>query len=357
MLTAGAEARPKWHELTPAYSFEQYVKDFGKKYHTHEHPQRKALFDAELQRVMAHNTQKPAPMWRAGVNQFSDWTDVEKKTLRGATVSGKATGAKKRHVKKLGADMGAYPYEVDYRNHVPRILTAVKDQGQCGSCWAHATTETIESYYALATKQLFDLSTEQVAACSPASFGGGNCNGNEPAYALQYATGVPVQEEWTLPYQMYWGSMGGVVPSCPAAVPTTGVQLAGFAEVEFNDAGSFIDALATVGPLAIVVDASAWSPYESGVFNGCPYNADFGLDHAVQAIGYGHDDTLGVDYWIVRNSWNAAWGESGFIRLLREPIGQTVCSNVTGTNTCGTCGLLSQPLYAVMPTWVTGGNQ
>ncbi len=74
-------------------------------------------------------------------------------------------------------------------------------------------------------------------------------------------------------------------------------------------------ALATTGPLAVNVDASSWSGYESGVFDGCnQQNPD--IDHVVQLVGYGTDPSQG-DYWLVRNSWSPAWGEAGYIRLAR----------------------------------------
>jgi len=338
-------AKPKWHELSRKYTFEKFAADFGKSYDADELPQRKARFTSELNRVLAHNAQQPAPMYRMGINKFSDWSDEEKNRLRGAKVSEKLPAGTAVH--KVRSDGGALPYSVDYRIHEPRVLTAVKDQGQCGSCWAHSTTETIESYYAMATNQLYELSQQQVTSCTPSPFGGGACDGNSPFLALQYAASTPVQEEWTNPYQSYWGFS----PTCPAN-PSAGVQLGGYSMVNENDAGAFMDALATTGPLAVVVYAATWPSYESGVFNNCPFNSQFALDHAVQAIGYGHDTTLNVDYWIIRNSWSADWGESGFIRLLRQPVGQTACSNVTGSPTCGTCGVLTQAIYPTLPTWV-----
>lgn len=76
-------------------------------------------------------------------------------------------------------------------------------------------------------------------------------------------------------------------------------------------------ALATVGPVAISVDASSWSGYNGGVYSGCDYSSNIDIDHAVVAVGYGTDATLG-DYWIVRNSWTDSWGENGYIRVKRD---------------------------------------
>lgn len=79
-----------------------------------------------------------------------------------------------------------------------------------------------------------------------------------------------------------------------------------------------METLVHSGPVAISVDATVWHSYESGIFNGCPYDKSIVLNHAVQLVGYGSSDE--GDYWIVRNSWGPTWGEDGFIRLKRENI-------------------------------------
>jgi len=75
-----------------------------------------------------------------------------------------------------------------------------------------------------------------------------------------------------------------------------------------------MNALANIGPVAISVDASSFSDYNSGIFSGCDFNKNIDLDHAVVAVGYGTDEKLG-DYFIVRNSWTSSWGEEGYIRV------------------------------------------
>ena len=79
--------------------------------------------------------------------------------------------------------------------------------------------------------------------------------------------------------------------------------------------------LAEVGPLAVSVYASSWGAYSGGVFEGCSYDSNIALNHAVQLVGYGSDPTDG-DYWIVRNSWGPGWGEDGYIRLRRDAAAQ-----------------------------------
>merc|ERR1711936_1540806 len=153
--------------------------------------------------------------------------------------------------------------------------------GQCGSCWAFGTTEQIESYAAIASGNLVELSTQQVTSCAPNTL---NCGGN-----------------------------GG----CMGSTPPLGY---GYIHLPPNDQDAIMAHLANVGPLAISVAASNFKDYHGGVFSGCPYDQNIQLNHAVQLVGYGSDFSPAgvVDYWLVRNSWGESWGENGYIRILRE---------------------------------------
>ena len=115
--------------------------------------------------------------------------------------------------------------------------------------------------------------------------------------------------------------------------------------------------LAEVGPLAVSVYASSWGAYSGGVFEGCSYDSNIALNHAVQLVGYGTDEALG-DYWIVRNSWGSRGGEDGYIRLKRDsaaqcgtdstPMDGTACSGGPGSDeqhVCGQCGVLFDVSY------------
>mmetsp|Transcript_6565 Transcript_6565/g.27073 ORF Transcript_6565/g.27073 Transcript_6565/m.27073 type:complete len:122 (+) Transcript_6565:305-670(+) len=120
-----------------------------------------------------------------------------------------------------------------------------------------------------------------------------------------------------------------------------------------------MDAVASVGPLAVNVDASAWSSYESGVFTGCDMQAP-DLDHVVQLVGYGTDAGSNMDYWLVRNSWAPSWGEDGYIRIYRDSTASTCGVDTTpqdgtGCNggpknvtVCGSCGILYDVTYPLI---------
>lgn len=95
------------------------------------------------------------------------------------------------------------------------------------------------------------------------------------------------------------------------------VTLGGYAKLEANSYLEVMNAVATIGPLAVAVDASTWHNYQEGVFNGCNYQKNLNVNHVVVLVGYGTDDNHG-DYWLIRNSWGTSFGENGYIRLARE---------------------------------------
>jgi len=159
--------------------------------------------------------------------------------------------------------------------------------------------------------------------------------------------------EWTYPYLSYFGQD---FPKCnfdKSNTPPMGV-VANYTALPSNVYAPLLNAVATVGPVAISADAGAWSEYETGVFNGCNQTSP-DINHAIQLVGYGTDAKLG-DYWIVRNSWSPAWGEDGYIRIMRtsqvqcgvdtSPLDGNGCAGGPANVTvCGTCGLLFDSSY------------
>jgi len=171
------------------------------------------------------------------------------------------------------------------------------------------------------------------------------------AYAQIIKSGG-ISSEWQYPYTSYFGDAF----SCQSK--NSAAKLKGYTTLPSNQYAPIVSHLASVGPLAINVDASAWSAYESGVFNGCnQQNPD--IDHVVQLVGYGTDTKLNMDYWLVRNSWSPSWGEDGYIRLYRsssegcgvdlKPQDGTGCNGGPANVTvCGTCALWYDTSYPVV---------
>lgn len=357
---AAQAKRPQWDELE-GYTFEQYVEDFGKHYPTpEEHETRRHLFEGKLADVREHNAAGGAS-WRKGINQFSDMTHEEyavRLGYRRGAGSGamEATPWSSQPASTIPAD--TLPTEVNWWTQ--NVVTAVKDQGRCGSCWAHAATETLESHVAINSGELYVLSTQQLVSCSPNSHdcgGWGGCAGSTAELAYTYLTNIGGQvQEWSFPYVSYMGTTNGTCTwnNSGDDLPPT-VSIDGFVKLTSNNATAVMTALANVGPLAVNVAAAAWMDYESGIYDGCGYD-NVEIDHVVELVGYGSED--GQDYWLIRNSWSAGWGEAGFIRLKRNPADATPCGpdnaphdgtgclpGPSSVKVCGTCGVLYDASY------------
>mmetsp|Transcript_61481 Transcript_61481/g.139182 ORF Transcript_61481/g.139182 Transcript_61481/m.139182 type:complete len:209 (-) Transcript_61481:32-658(-) len=187
--------------------------------------------------------------------------------------------------------------------------------------------------------------------------GAGGCSGATVELAFDYAVAQGVADEWTDPYTAYHGLAQGENCTLESAV-VAGVT--GYEVVSpHNSHAALLAAVATKGPVAVSVDASQWSAYHGGVFDGCNQETP-DLDHAVVLVGYGTDGTSGLDYWLVRNSWGPTWGENGYIRLARfgpvkeaercgldvAPLDGDGCAGGPANVTvCGTCGITFDATY------------
>jgi len=206
-------------------------------------------------------------------------------------------------------------------------VTPVQDQGQCGSCWAFSATGSTEGAHFIAKAALVSLSEQQLMDCST-SQGNQGCNGGLMDYAFQYIIRNGITTEAAYPYKAVDGT-------CKSSGKPVAATIRSFKDVTPNNDAQLKAAL-TVGPVSIAIEAdqSAFQFYSSGVFTGlCGAN----LDHGVLAVGYGTDS--GNNYYIVKNSWGASWGEAGYIRLIDK-------SSLNGGS--GQCGMLSAPSYPIV---------
>jgi len=223
------------------------------------------------------------------------------------------------------------------------VVSAVKDQGGCGSCWAFAATECVESHYMIATKDEAILAPQYYVNCvvnDKGCGGTGGCEGAiaELAFNLTAQVGIPLEKD--LPYKGRDASCG----SYPEAVTCDGYH-----HLSPNDPDELETALASVGPVAVSVAAN-WGRYGGGVFEGGCSSNSCSIDHAVLAVGYDQD------YWLIRNSWGSSWGEKGYIRLSRthdkdtftdtRPADGFACKPYPATQTvAGESGVLSDSAY------------
>ena len=337
--------------------FETFMARTGVKYQSGEIAKREQLFKAELSRVKAHNAAKKS--WTETINKFSAMTVEEKRGVTLGLHKGKKHASKGTLLSAQASsapvkELSSLPTNVDWRT--AGIVTPVKDQGHCGSCWAFASTAVIESAVAKATSYLFELSVEQIANCAPnpnKCGGSGGCEGATAEIAFDYVTAQGgILEEFQWGYNMYYGGVSNCsLPSGPFKA-----SINGFVTLMQNDYASLVNALAEVGPVAVSVDASNWHAYEGGVFDGCNQESP-DINHAVTAVGYGVEED-GSKYWLVRNSWSPTWGEHGYIKLARQDTREQVCgTDVTPMNgvacsdqpdpvkVCGTCGVLYDSAY------------
>jgi len=230
------------------------------------------------------------------------------------------------------------------------MVTPVKDQGGCGSCWAFSAAQTFESHLAIQTKAAIQkLSPQQIVSCAPnpdQCGGTGGCEGSTQPLAFAYTKTGGLTTEALYPYK-------GQTGTCKTGIQPVAYN-GGYTVLPTNDYNALMDAVANVGPVAISIAAggSAFQFYSSGVLSNCN---DYVMDHAVQLVGYGTD--AGMDYWLVRNSWGN-WGEKGYMRVKRygdgkEPCGVDkkpgdgdACKGDTAPRTyCGECGILSASSY------------
>jgi cathepsin L len=263
-----------------------------------EYKFRLGVFAQNQRRVQEFNR---ASSYKVEMNKFATYTEAEYKTLLGhrpSHVEGKAT------VSNLKA-----PESVDWRDK--NIVNPVKDQAQCGSCWAFSVIQAQESQWALKKNQLPSLSEQNLVDCVTSCYG---CNGGDEYisydYVIKYQDGLWMTEE-DYPYTGRDGSCKfdktkGCCPVKSYIRPTT-----------TGNEDELAAGCAEKGVVSIAIDASNWDfqMYSSGIYNPSSCSSSR-LDHAVGLVGYGTEG--GVDYWIVRNSWGPSWGEQGYIRMIRN---------------------------------------
>jgi len=319
----------------PPHDFEKFLTDFGKSYADPvEKAMRKKVFQKRFQRIQSINSGNYT--WRATVNQFTDLTDEELiASTRGLDRSMYFAEIPMResvqYVESTEGN-GKIVTEQDWRKR--GVITPVKNQGHCGSCWAFASTETLESTWALKTGILQELSEQFVLDCTPNphSCGGtGGCGGGTAALVynqLEKYGGIP--SEWTYPYISGSAGAAGKCHGLPlkpltphSGEPMKSANVTGHVSLKTNSYKAMLDAVTNVGPLTITVDAGGWHDYAGGVFAGGNHTNPT-LDHLVQLVGFGTSEDNEA-YWLVRNSWGPAWGEDGYIKLKRYPDGKAPC--------------------------------
>jgi len=299
-------------------AFQDYMRTYGKKYaNIDELVDRYNNYRTNLERIALLNADGRNVY---GINKFSDVSAAEFKQqyLGFDPTHNVPRDLHKARVVRLPSNITAST-KVDWRTK--GAITPVKDQAQCGSCWAFSATEEIESMWFLAGNALTQLSPQQIVSCDTSDWG---CQGGWTTTAFNYVKNAGgIESNSNYPYT----SGGGVTGTCKVK-PTWAAKIKGYElatplcqdSCNKQDENKMKTAMDTIGPISICVDAESWQLYSSGIITAnCPH-AYTNLDHCVQAVGY--DATHNPPYWIIRNSWNTNWGEQGYIRVA---IGSNLC--------------------------------
>jgi len=290
-------------------SWDAYKTFHGKKYLVSEESLRRLIWEENLKRVAMHNLEASLGQhtYTLAMNEFADLSGEEfVKIVLGSCVipkrnsTGSATFLKSPFVQ--------IPASVDWRTK--NMVTPVKNQKQCGSCWAFSTTGSLEGQHSKKLGKLVSLSEQNLVDCS-GDYGNFGCNGGLMDNAFKYikANGG-IDTEASYPYEARDGP-------CRFNPATIGATVAGFTDVPEGDEAALTQALASIGPISVAIDASHFSfqLYHQGVYYE-KHCSSTRLDHGVLAVGYGTEE--GSDYYLVKNSWGPTWGLAGYIKMARN---------------------------------------
>jgi C1A family cysteine protease len=288
--------------VATAMEWEEYKQQFGKVYNGDADEERKSIFE-ENKKVWGEHESGAI----LGATQFSDLTHAEfqKLNIFGFKASSDMGLPKLGEHTYNGEELAE---SVDWTTK--GAVTKVKDQGQCGSCWAFSTVGGLEGAWEISSGSLTSMSEQQFVDCSKQNSG---CNGGLMDYAFDYAKGTAVATESSYSYTARDGTCKS---SFTAAIPQGGVT--GYTDVS-NSASALKSALNSQPvSVAIQADQSVFQQYTGGVItSGCGSN----LDHGVTATGY-DGNTINV-----KNSWGSSWGVNGYVKMDASQCGITTSAS------------------------------
>ena len=299
--------------------FSNFQERFRKRYEDiQELESRFQIFRSNLRNIILHNLDY-TQNFTMGINQFTDLTPQE---FKEQYVGGLKTVVGSYGCKTYSSSASGVPSSIDWRNK--NAVTAVKDQGQCGSCWTFSATGAVESAWAIAKGQLVDLSEQQLVDCATGiSYGSHGCSGGQMEGAFKY-----VIEHGQCPLASYpYTAKDGSCHTCQSIA-----RISYCSDVKPNDQISLKAAVAQQ-PVSIAIEADTryFQSYSSGVLTSTSCGTN--LDHGVLIVGYGTENV--IDYWLVKNSWGTSWGDKGYVKIARSD----------STNDAGICGIAMDPSF------------
>jgi len=283
-------------------AFVQYMHQHGKSYNHVEFQNRFNNFKANTDFINSHKSDS----FTVAMNQFGDLSNVEFKAM----FNGLKVPSGYVH-KAIASPQMSLPDSWDWRQQ--GAVSGVKDQGQCGSCWAFSTTGSVEGCHFLSQKSLVGLSEQNLVDCS-GSYGNEGCNGGLMTQAMDYIiANKGIDTEKSYPYTARDGT-------CRFNAANVGSTETAYTNV-VSGSESDLQAKVYAGPTSVAIDAShsSFQFYSSGVYNE-PSCSPSQLDHGVLAVGWGTSGSTA--YWIVKNSWGTSWGQQGYIWMTRNKSNQ-----------------------------------
>ncbi|XP_020191989.1 vignain-like [Aegilops tauschii subsp. strangulata] len=289
----------------------------------------------ENARMIHEFNQGDAP-YKLSLNLFGDMTDEEDDHVYGHCSNLTSDGGNRHQGKFTHGVVVArddLPMYVDWRmmgyDQRPSAVTSVKRKIGCRACWAFAATAAVEGINSIRTRKLIPLSAQQLVDCDKKNFG---CRGGNAQLAFKY-----IKENGGITSDANYPYVAFEQGRCLVPKKNPIITIDGFKRVPPNYELALMQAVASQ-PVVVVVDPNGFRRYGGGVFVGpCGTN----LTHEMIVVGYGttdeHDLKRRVDYWIIKNSWGAKWGEDGYIRMARGVSGLTE----------GLCGILMEASYPV----------
>lgn len=314
--------------------FQDWMVDNQKNYTGAAFNERFGIWQNNFDFVETHNAEADAgkQTYRVGMNFLADLSNEEYQAM----YLGKRPSRGHEALRTFKAPMGAAPpAEVDWRTHSPKVVSPIKDQQQCGSCWAFSAVEAMEAAAAMKTgKAVVAGAPQQLVDC--VNGGKDNCNqgGEMHDGYLEVMKEGGLDTEASYRYQ---GTSGHACRFKPGSVIEGTTDFKGYVNVTSGNETDLEAAVATIPTVSIAIDASSngFQLYAGGVYNNplC-HSAAAKLDHGVAIVGYGVHGVFKKNYWLVRNSWGTIWGLDGYIMMSKDK-----------KNQCGVATDATYPVY------------
>lgn len=272
--------------------------------------------------IESHNKNAEEHGYTLGMNPYGDLTAEEFSAMFNGYKMAPLTNFTRGAFK--GSDNFVADDNVDWRDK--GAVTPVKNQGQCGSCWAFSATGSLEGQHFLKAGQLVSLSEQNLIDCSTAE-GDNGCKGGLMDNAFRYIIkngGIDTEESY--PYQAH-------NEFCRFKESSIGATMTSFRDIEHGDVDALTQAVDQIGPISVAMDASrsSFHLYKQGVYKDRQCSSKK-LDHGVLAVGYGTSE--GTPCFLVKNSWGTSWGMEGYFMIERSSANM--------------CGLATQASYPIV---------